>query len=218
MAGGKQLDAWGPPDGREVFHSNCPAVQVLDHVTSRWGVWVLMALRDGRARFFELRERIDGISEKMLSQTLRNLVRDGLVWREVEPTTPPKVTYGLTALGKGTSEPLAAMFDWIRGNADTIQASRSDFDETRSRLPASGGLRSSILRWSGGCREEEPAGGQGDRSDRYGRPPRPGTAGLAAGPVIGRSRSVQGIRRGSPVLPGCLPGSSGSPCRPVRRG
>lgn len=133
MAGGKQLDVWAPPNGREVFHSNCPAVQVLDHVTSRWGVWVLMALRDGRARFFELRERIHGVSEKMLSQTLRNLVRDGLVWREVEPTTPPKVTYGLTPLGKGTSEPLAAMFGWIRDNADTIRASRSDFDEAGSR-------------------------------------------------------------------------------------
>ncbi|WP_100444799.1 winged helix-turn-helix transcriptional regulator [Glycomyces xiaoerkulensis] len=128
MAEGNQVAAWGPPDGREVFHSNCPARQVLDHVTSRWGVWVLIGLREDDLRFFELRERIQGISEKMLSQTLRHLVRDGLVWRRVEPTIPPKVTYGLTDLGRGVCEPLAAMFDWIRDNADDIRQSRSDFD------------------------------------------------------------------------------------------
>nr|WP_051325610.1 helix-turn-helix domain-containing protein [Glycomyces tenuis] len=101
---------------------------MLDHVTSRWGVWVLIALREKALRFFELRERIEGISEKMLSQTLRNLVRDGLVWREVEPTVPPKVTYGLTPLGEGTGEPLAAMFEWIRDNAHQIQQTRAEFD------------------------------------------------------------------------------------------
>lgn len=128
MRGGNKVERWGPPDGSEVFHSNCPARQVLDHVTSRWGVWVLIALRDGDLRFFELRERIQGVSEKMLSQTLRNLVRDGLVWREVEPTIPPKVTYGLTPLGKGISESLAAMFDWIRDNAGQIQQMQAEFD------------------------------------------------------------------------------------------
>ncbi|GAB3993301.1 hypothetical protein GCM10029992_04600 [Glycomyces albus] len=76
---------------------------------------------------------------------------------EVEPTTPPKVTYGLTPLGTGTSEPLAAMFDWIRGNVDTIRASHAGFDEARSRLPAFGGLRRHSLvagcgvMWMGGA-------------------------------------------------------------------
>lgn len=130
MEGGKQATVWAPPDGREVFHSNCPARQVLDHVTSRWGVWVLIALRQKELRFFELRETIDGISEKMLSQTLRNLVRDGLIWRRVEPSIPPKVTYGLTALGEGTSEPLAAMFDWIRDNVDGIRETQTAFDDS----------------------------------------------------------------------------------------
>jgi DNA-binding HxlR family transcriptional regulator len=115
----------------DVFHSDCPARQVLDHVTSRWGVWVLIALRDSDLRFYELRERIEGVSEKMLSQTLRTLVRDGLVWRTVEPSTPPRVTYGLTALGKGTSEPLAMMFGWIRDHATDILQTQAAFDEAR---------------------------------------------------------------------------------------
>ena len=116
------------PVGSGLFHIDCPARQVLDHITSRWGIWVLLALRDGELRFFELRERIDGISEKMLSQTLRTLVRDGLVWREVEPSTPPKVTYGLNEVGRGTSDRLVEMFDWIKANAEVICAERGGPD------------------------------------------------------------------------------------------
>jgi DNA-binding HxlR family transcriptional regulator len=117
----------------EVFHSSCPARTVLDHVTSRWGVWVLMALRQKELRFYELRERIEGISEKMLSQTLRTLVRDGLLWRKVEPSTPPRVTYGLTPLGEGTSEPLANLFGWIRGHAVDILVEQADYDEANRK-------------------------------------------------------------------------------------
>ncbi|MEU5873477.1 helix-turn-helix domain-containing protein [Glycomyces sp. NPDC047369] len=111
--------------GSEVFHGKCPAVQVLDHITSRWGIWVLLALRADGLRFFELRERIDGVSEKMLSQTLKHLVADGLVWRRVEPTVPPQVTYGLTELGVGTADRLGGMFDWIKDNADTVMDARA---------------------------------------------------------------------------------------------
>ncbi|MFE9558687.1 winged helix-turn-helix transcriptional regulator [Streptomyces sp. NPDC006703] len=97
----------------EVFHTDCPARDVVDHVTSRWGIWVLIALRNNDLRFYELREGIRGISEKMLSQTLRALVEDGLVRREVEPTTPPQVTYGLTEFGRTLGEPLRDLFDRI---------------------------------------------------------------------------------------------------------
>ncbi|WP_327141577.1 winged helix-turn-helix transcriptional regulator [Nocardia sp. NBC_01327] len=97
----------------EVFHTDCPARDVLDHITSRWGVWVLISLRGSDLRFYELRESIRGISEKMLAQTLRALVQDGLVWREVEPTTPPQVTYGLTPFGRDIGEPLEELFDRI---------------------------------------------------------------------------------------------------------
>ena len=97
----------------EVFHTDCPARDVVDHVTSRWGVWVLISLRAGDLRFFELRRSIRGISEKMLAQTLRALVQYGLLWRKVEPTTPPQVTYGLTEFGREIGEPLTELFDRI---------------------------------------------------------------------------------------------------------
>ncbi|MGW6982313.1 winged helix-turn-helix transcriptional regulator [Streptomyces sp. NPDC054932] len=97
----------------DVLHTDCPARDVVDHVTSRWGVWVLISLRSNSLRFYELRDSIQGISEKMLAQTLRALVQDGLVWREVEPTTPPQVTYGLTDFGQDVGEPLTELFDRI---------------------------------------------------------------------------------------------------------
>ncbi|MFF9685609.1 winged helix-turn-helix transcriptional regulator [Streptomyces sp. NPDC014623] len=97
----------------DVFHTDCPAREMVDHVTSRWGVWVLISLRSNNLRFYELRESIQGISEKMLSQTLRALVEDGLIWRKVEPTTPPQVTYGLTEFGRDVGEPLTELFDRI---------------------------------------------------------------------------------------------------------
>jgi DNA-binding HxlR family transcriptional regulator len=128
MNDGNHVAEWSAYQMSEVFHSDCPARQVLDHVTSRWGVWVLIALRDSDLRFFELRDRIDGVSEKMLSATLRTLVRDGLIWRDVEPSTPPRVTYGLTTVGKGTSEPLATMFSWIRDHAPDILSTQAEFD------------------------------------------------------------------------------------------
>ncbi|MFD0573949.1 winged helix-turn-helix transcriptional regulator [Kitasatospora gansuensis] len=97
----------------DVFHTDCPAREVVDHVTSRWGVWVLIALRNSDLRFFELRESVRGISEKMLAQTLRALVEDGLVWRKVEPTTPPQVTYGLTEFGRDLGVPLTDLLERI---------------------------------------------------------------------------------------------------------
>ncbi|MGW2816253.1 winged helix-turn-helix transcriptional regulator [Streptomyces sp. NPDC001415] len=113
MAGGAQFTRDEPGERYDVLHTDCPARDVLDHVTSRWGVWVLISLRSNDLRFYELRESIQGISEKMLAQTLRALVQDGLVWRKVEPTTPPQVTYGLSEFGRDVGEPLTELFDRI---------------------------------------------------------------------------------------------------------
>ncbi|MGW2231483.1 winged helix-turn-helix transcriptional regulator [Streptomyces formicae] len=113
MDEGAQLTQGEAGTGYEVFHTDCPARDVVDHVTSKWGVWVLIALRSNDLRFYELRDSIRGISEKMLAQTLRALVEDGLVWREVEPTTPPQVTYGLTEFGQHLGEPVTELFDRI---------------------------------------------------------------------------------------------------------
>ncbi|MGK5557389.1 winged helix-turn-helix transcriptional regulator [Actinomadura kijaniata] len=116
----------------DVFRQDCPARMVLDHVTGRWGVLVLTALRDGDLRFSELRAKVEGVSEKMLSQTLRTLVRDGLVARTVEPTVPPRVSYGLTPLGVGITEPLQALTGWIRRHAGEIIEAQTSYDASSS--------------------------------------------------------------------------------------
>lgn len=113
MTEGVQLTQADTGRRYEVFHTACAARDVVDHVTSRWGIWVLISLQNNDLRFYELRESIQGISEKMLAQTLRALVDDNLVWRKVEPTTPPQVTYGLTEFGRDVGEPLLELFDRI---------------------------------------------------------------------------------------------------------
>ncbi|WP_030565735.1 winged helix-turn-helix transcriptional regulator [Streptomyces aureocirculatus] len=113
MSEGAQLAQAGTGRRYEVFHTDCPARDMVDHVTSRWGIWVLISLRSNDLRFYELRDSIHGVSEKMLASTLRALVKDGLIWRQVEPTTPPQVTYGLTEFGQDIGEPLTDLFDRI---------------------------------------------------------------------------------------------------------
>ena len=83
-----------------VFAKACPSRCTLENVTGRWGGLTLGALSEGSLRFNELRRRVDGVSEKMLSQTLHALERDGLVHREAQPTNPPRVDYELTPLGR----------------------------------------------------------------------------------------------------------------------
>ncbi|MFF0523155.1 winged helix-turn-helix transcriptional regulator [Actinomadura nitritigenes] len=122
----------------DVFRRDCPARVVLDHVTRRWGILVLTALDSSDLRFYELRDRIEGVSEKMLSQTLRTLVRDGLVLRTVEPTVPPSVTYALTPLGRGITVPLRGLTGWIREHAAEIITAQHTFDAATD--PAAGGF------------------------------------------------------------------------------
>ncbi len=112
----------------DAFNSECPARQVLEHITSRWGTLILAALGDGPRRFSELHAMIGGISEKMLSQTLRTFVRDGLVERTVEPATPPRVSYELTALGQGLTESLEQFLGWIRQHTVEVVAAQHRHD------------------------------------------------------------------------------------------
>jgi DNA-binding HxlR family transcriptional regulator len=109
----------------DVFDSNCPTRSVLDHVTSKWAVLVLVALRREPLRFSALRRAIGGVSEKMLAQTLRTLEADGFLDREVAPTTPPQVTYSLTDLGAGITEHLTGLLEWIDVRIPDVQASRA---------------------------------------------------------------------------------------------
>jgi DNA-binding HxlR family transcriptional regulator len=120
----------------DAFRRDCPARMVLDHVGSRWGVLILTSLRDGPLRFYELRIKIEGISEKMLSQTLRTLSRDGFVYRQVDPSVPPKVSYGLTKLGRGLAEHLQQLFDWLRINSEEVVAYQHQFDASSAESVA----------------------------------------------------------------------------------
>ncbi|MGW1741382.1 winged helix-turn-helix transcriptional regulator [Nocardia sp. NPDC001965] len=128
MAVGKQLDGVTWPLTSDAFNSDCPAREVLDHITGRWGVLILTALSARSLRFSELHGVIGGISEKMLSQTLRTLVRDGLVERVVEPSTPPRVRYEITALGRGLTESLQQLLDWIRRHTAEVVAAQRRYD------------------------------------------------------------------------------------------
>ena len=101
---------------------------VLARIGDKWSILVVMTLTDGPRRFNELKRTIGGISQRMLTFTLRGLERDGLVSRTVYPTIPPRVDYELTALGRSLQGPVQALGAWAFSNLDTIQAARTRFD------------------------------------------------------------------------------------------
>src|SRR6185312_5624881 len=103
-----------------IFPAGCPGRTVLDHVTSKWGVLILVALSEGPQRWSELRRRAEGISEKMLAQTLKTLEADGFVHRDAQPVIPPRVDYSLTALGQELVQRLLPLVTWIGEHADGI--------------------------------------------------------------------------------------------------
>jgi DNA-binding HxlR family transcriptional regulator len=108
---------------------NCRAVaSVLARVGDKWSVFVIMMLIDGPLRFNELKRMIGGISQRMLTLTLRGLERDGLVTRTVFPTIPPRVDYELTDLGRGLAEPVKALGNWAFEHLPEIQGARTTFD------------------------------------------------------------------------------------------
>ncbi len=108
----------------ELLDVNCPSREILKHMTSRWGVLVLIALAQGTHRFSELRRKVGGVSEKMLSQTLQWLEDDGLVVRKPFPVVPPHVEYSLSPLGEEAGEKIEALADWIELNMPRIVRAR----------------------------------------------------------------------------------------------
>ncbi|GAA3818872.1 helix-turn-helix domain-containing protein [Streptomyces coacervatus] len=117
-----------------VFAKACPSRGTLEHITGRWGGLTLCALFEGSLRFNELRRRVDGVSEKMLSQTLHALERDGLVDREAQPTNPPRVDYELTPLGRAVAEQLLGLVHLLEGRMDDVLAARERYDTARGGL------------------------------------------------------------------------------------
>jgi DNA-binding HxlR family transcriptional regulator len=104
----------------EIFAVQCPSREILKHVTSRWGVLVLVALMEGTHRFSDLRRKVGEVSEKMLAQTLQQLEQDGFINRVSHPVVPPHVEYSLTPLGMGVGKQVEALTDWIETNLPKI--------------------------------------------------------------------------------------------------
>ncbi|MGW5742609.1 winged helix-turn-helix transcriptional regulator [Amycolatopsis sp. NPDC003861] len=114
--------------GPDPYDRNCPTRQLLDRIGDQWTVLIVGALSGGPLRFTELGRRVDGISQKVLTQTLRSLVRDGILTRTAYPTIPPKVEYELTALGRNLSEPLDMLDRWARRHMASVQEARDAYD------------------------------------------------------------------------------------------
>lgn len=100
----------------DIFAKECASREVMKHVTSSWGVLILIALQDGTMRFSALRRRVTGVSERMLSQTLQWLEGDGLITRRAYPVVPPHTEYSLTDLGEQAARRVSDLADWIEEN------------------------------------------------------------------------------------------------------
>jgi DNA-binding HxlR family transcriptional regulator len=116
------------PRTPDAFARDCSSRVVLDRIGDRWTVLVVVALADGRLRFSELRARIEGITPKVMTQTLRALERDGLVTREVFAEVPPRVEYELTSLGRDLLAPIDAVRIWAEQHASRIVQNRDAYD------------------------------------------------------------------------------------------
>jgi DNA-binding HxlR family transcriptional regulator len=110
------------------YRADCPTRRILDRIGDRWTVLIVGVLADGDARFSELRRRIEGVSQKMLTQTLRGLERDGLVRRTVYPEVPVRVEYALTDAGRTLEGPLRALQEWSIEHLADVSASQQEFD------------------------------------------------------------------------------------------
>lgn len=117
-----------PLDPTEV-QKNCPTVSdMLARIGDKWSILIVMILASGPRRFNELKRLVDGISQRMLTLTLRNLERDGMVTRTVTPSIPPRVDYALTDLGHSLRVPVSALGQWVVENIKTIEGARAAFD------------------------------------------------------------------------------------------
>ncbi|WP_029934085.1 winged helix-turn-helix transcriptional regulator [Sphingomonas sp. UNC305MFCol5.2] len=113
----------------DVYAANCPTRKLLDRIADKWSVLILLLLGQEAMRFNMLRRRVDGVSQKMLSQTLRSLERDGLVSRTVVATVPVTVTYAITPLGRGLIGSLQSMIDWAETHMEDVSVAQRVYDE-----------------------------------------------------------------------------------------
>ncbi|WP_427162143.1 winged helix-turn-helix transcriptional regulator [Aliinostoc sp. HNIBRCY26] len=112
----------------DIFAEPCPSRDILKHVCSKWGVLILIALRQGTHRFSELRRKMGGVSEKMLAQSLQSLTEDGFVLRVSHHVVPPFVEYSLTPMGEEVADRVAALADWIEVNTPRVLDARKKLE------------------------------------------------------------------------------------------
>ena len=124
-----------PTSSWDPYERGCPSRDLLDRIGDKWTVLVLGELgKDGACRFTQLRKRLSGVSEKMLTQTLRGLERDGLVRRTVYPSVPVRVEYALTPLGQTLRGPLKALTQWSVQHISDVLAAREEYDTQAERV------------------------------------------------------------------------------------
>jgi DNA-binding HxlR family transcriptional regulator len=118
------------------YDRDCPTRRLLDRIGDQWTVLIVGALTGGPLRFTEIGRRVDGISQKVLTQTLRSLVRDGILTRTAYAVIPPKVEYELTSLGRNLSEPLEMLDRWARQHMASVQDARDAYDAEHTAASA----------------------------------------------------------------------------------
>ncbi|MFI1105097.1 winged helix-turn-helix transcriptional regulator [Streptomyces melanogenes] len=111
-----------------VYRSDCPSRPILDQIADKWSMMV-MAVLDKPTRFNEIKRRLEGVTQRVLTQTLRRLERNGMIVRRVLPTSPVGVEYSLTPLGESLREPFGRLYDWTVNHADEIRAHQVDYDQ-----------------------------------------------------------------------------------------
>jgi DNA-binding HxlR family transcriptional regulator len=126
------IDFDAVPERGDCYSADSPAREVLGHVTGRWGGLVLGALTRGTRRYSEIRARIDGISEKMLAQTLREFERDGLVIRRQYPSVPPRVDYTLTPGGMEVAQRVESLIGWLQDHVHELVAAQRQHEATQA--------------------------------------------------------------------------------------
>lgn len=118
--------------GSFVFRPDCPSRPILDQIADKWSMMAMAVLAEP-CRFNEIKRRLDGVTQRVLTQTLRRLERNGMITRRVLPTSPVGVEYSLTPLGESLREPFLHLYSWTVAHADEIQARQSDYDDRAQR-------------------------------------------------------------------------------------
>jgi DNA-binding HxlR family transcriptional regulator len=118
----------------DVYNGNCPTRQVLDRIGDKWTALIIGLLEDRTMRFSELQHSIGGISQKMLTQTLRSLERDGLLTRTIYAEVPPRVEYTITPLGKTLCAPIRAIREWAETHIEQVSTAQNNYDARETML------------------------------------------------------------------------------------